>query len=154
MPLVPRPPTTNASKGPSTGGTPTGDKAIRQRKKDSEIPVPKPVVQYPSVDWDEVDDVVEHVVDVVGKISHSQMGTTGNVVSSINCPTAYAHATLEAHLASRDSMVYIRIYKISHEFFREKMARMAYDAAQKEQELADQLQRFSEDGYQEVMFET
>lgn len=166
MPLAPRPPyheppppkpraPGKSSKGPSSGATPAGQKAVRQRRADVGLPTnPTPQVLYPHVDWSEVEDVVEWVTDVVGKMSHSQVGSTGNVVTSINSPKAYAHATLDAHLASMDSMVYIRIYRVSHDFFRAKLELQAAAAAILEAEINEQLNHLAEFGLQGTMFET
>ena len=62
--------------------------------------------------WAEVEDEVEHVCDIAGKFSHSQVGSSGYLVSTLNAPLEYAHDLLDAHLKARDGLVYIRIYHV------------------------------------------
>lgn len=87
------------------------------------------IVSYPQLDWDEVEGEVEHVTDVAGVISHTQMGVSGNVTSQLNVPLAYVQAMTQAHMASRDGMVYIRIYKMSFDRFKERMLEQAAERA-------------------------
>jgi hypothetical protein len=70
------------------------------------------VKSYPALSWEEVEDDVEHVVDIAARMSHTQVGSAGQMVATINVPIAYAHALLEAHLASRSGMMYIRVYHV------------------------------------------
>jgi hypothetical protein len=84
--------------------------------------VAKGISKYPMLDWDEIEDEVEHVTDIAGKVSHTQVGTSGYMTIQISIPLAYAHAALEAHLASRQSMAYLRVYHVDQEAFFRKMA--------------------------------
>jgi hypothetical protein len=72
----------------------------------------KALADMPKRLWEEVEDEVEHVCDIAGKISHSQVGNSGYLVSTLNAPLEYAHDLLDAHLLARDGLVYIRIYHV------------------------------------------
>ena len=72
----------------------------------------KGIADMPKRIWEEVEDEVEHVCDIAGKISHSQVGNSGFLVSTLNSPLEYAHDLLDAHLKARDGLVYIRIYHV------------------------------------------
>lgn len=63
--------------------------------------------------WDEVEGEVTHLADIAGKISHSQVGSSGFLISTLSTPLEYAHDLLDVHLKSRAGMVYVRIYYVS-----------------------------------------
>jgi hypothetical protein len=75
------------------------------------------VKNYPSLSWEEVENDVEHVVDIAARMSHTQVGSAGQMVATLNVPLAYAHALLDAHMASRSGMIYVRIYNVPIERF-------------------------------------
>lgn len=70
------------------------------------------IAELPKRLWEEIEDEVEHLTDIAGKISHSQVGNSGYLVSTLNSPLEYAHDLLDAHLQARDGLVYIRIYHV------------------------------------------
>lgn len=74
----------------------------------------KAIAKYPKRTWEELTagDAVEHVCDIAGKISHSQIGGNGYLVSTLNSPMEYAHDLLDAHMKCQDGMVYIRVYHV------------------------------------------
>ncbi len=76
---------------------------------------------FPQVDWDELVDAV-HLTDIAGKISHTQVGSAGTVTATLNVPVSYLHALLDAHVQSRDAMIYIRVYHVPMEAFLSRMA--------------------------------
>lgn len=75
----------------------------------------KAVSKMPKRLWEEIEDEVEHLCDVAGKISHSQVGASGWLVSTLNSPLEYAHDLLDAHMKARDGLVYIRVYYVDIE---------------------------------------
>lgn len=77
--------------------------------------------QYPMLDWATVESQVEWVTDLAAVITHTQVGASGTAIASIGVPISYAHALLDAHLASRDGMVYIRLYTVSFDLFVERL---------------------------------
>jgi len=89
----------------------------------------KPLAKYPSLDWTEVEDEVEHVVDLAMKITQAQLGANGYFLLSCALPAAYAHAGIDAHLASNDGMLYVRMYKVSIERFMRALAEQEEEAA-------------------------
>lgn len=70
------------------------------------------VSNMPRRTWAEVEDEVVHVCDIAAKISHSQVGASGFLVSTLNSPLEYAHDLLDAHIKARDGLCYIRIYHV------------------------------------------
>lgn len=102
-----------------------GKAAQRQRNKEAgykrtssgSTGTAKAISTYPQLDWSDVEDEVEHVADVAGKISQSQVGASGYMTVNISVPLAYAHALLDAHMASRTAMCYIRIYGVDQSLF-------------------------------------
>lgn len=70
------------------------------------------VKDYPQVDWEEIEDEVEHLTDIAGKISHSQVGAGGQMVATVSVPLEYAHQLLDVHMKARDGMVYFRLYYV------------------------------------------
>ena len=65
--------------------------------------------------WEEIEAEVTHLTDIAGRISHSQVGSAGQMVTTLSCPLEYAHDLLETHLRARDGMVYMRLYYVSLE---------------------------------------
>ena len=76
----------------------------------------KALANYPARTWEELiegdEDLIRHVADIAGRISHSQMGNGGYLTSTINAPKEFAHALLEAHQQCSDGLVYIRIFHV------------------------------------------
>lgn len=70
------------------------------------------IAHMPKRVWEEVEHEVEHVCDIAGKISHSQIGASGFLVSTLNSPLEFAHDLLDAHIKARDGLCYIRIYHV------------------------------------------
>ena len=73
----------------------------------------KKVQHMPSRLWDEIEDEVVHLVDIAGRISHSQVGAAGQMVATLSVPLAYAHDLLDVHMKANDGMVYMRMYYVS-----------------------------------------
>jgi len=71
------------------------------------------VQHMPSKLWDEIEDEVIHLVDIAGRISHSQVGAAGQMVATLSVPLAYAHDLLDVHMKANDGMVYMRMYYVS-----------------------------------------
>lgn len=134
MPLAPKPSVGNAPPGrkpnPAPGRRPNtrskssvasaeGKAAQRKRNKEAGFStvsgssgIALSVAKMPKRLWEDVENEVVHVCDVAGKISHSQVGASGFLVTTLNSPLEYAHDMLEAHLASKGQMVYIRVYAV------------------------------------------
>lgn len=70
------------------------------------------VKDFPKRSWEELAEGAEHLCDVAGKISHSQIGASGWLVTTLNSPKEYAHDMLDAHMKGSDGMVYIRVYYV------------------------------------------
>jgi hypothetical protein len=81
----------------------------------------KRVQQYPSLDWTEVEDDVEHVVDLAMKVTQAQLGANGYFIMQCAIPASYAHAAIDAAMASNDAMLYVRMYRVSIDKFLEAM---------------------------------
>lgn len=103
----------------STNATAAGKKAQRARNKaagggsrSGSSGAALAIAHMPKRLWEEVEDEVEHVCDIAGKISHSQIGASGFLVSTLNSPLEYAHDLLDAHIKARDGLCYIRIYHV------------------------------------------
>jgi len=73
------------------------------------------VQHMPSRLWDDIAPDVQHLTDVAGRISHSQVGAAGQMVATLNVPLEYAHDLLDVHMKARDGMVYMRMYYVSLE---------------------------------------
>lgn len=73
------------------------------------------IAKAPKRMWEEIEDDVTHLTDVAGKISHSQVGSSGYLISTLSVPLEYAHDLLDVHLKARDGLVYIRVYYVSLE---------------------------------------
>ena len=103
----------------SSSATAAGKKAQRARNKAAGVGSKSgssgaalAVAHMPRRTWEEVEDEVVHVCDIAGKISHSQIGASGFLVSTLNSPLEYAHDLLDAHIKARDGLCYIRIYHV------------------------------------------
>lgn len=70
------------------------------------------VSAYPAVDWEDIEDEVQHLTDVAGRISHSQVGAGGQMVATVSVPLEYAHSLLDVHMKARDGLVYFRMYYV------------------------------------------
>lgn len=99
-----------------------GKRAQRSRNKDSPTAKlttsgssgqAKQIAQFPKIPFTDVEDDVQHLCDIAGRISHSQVGNTGWLTSTLNVPLEYAHDVLEAHMASKAGMVFMRLYYVS-----------------------------------------
>jgi hypothetical protein len=77
----------------------------------------KYVAQMPKVPFEDVEDVLVHLCDISGKMSHTQVGSSGWQTSTLNVPLAYAHEVLEAHLAAQQGMLFLRVYYVPIEAF-------------------------------------
>lgn len=86
------------------------------------------IAQYPALDWSEVEDDVVHVVDFAANIAHTQVGASQHMTAQINVPLAYAHALLDAHMAAKQGIVYVRIYNVPKELFLQRLAQAQIDA--------------------------
>jgi hypothetical protein len=71
------------------------------------------VQHMPSKLWDDIESEVVHLVDIAGRISHSQVGAAGQMVATLSVPLAYAHDLLDVHMKANDGMVYMRMYYVS-----------------------------------------
>lgn len=76
------------------------------------------LTDFPALNWGEVEADVQHIADFSAKFSQSQAGHQGVVTMTMQIPVEYLHAAMDAHLASNDGMVYIRVYKVPLETFR------------------------------------
>jgi hypothetical protein len=75
----------------------------------------KRVSDYPVVAWEEIEADVTHLADIAGKMTHSQVGSAGQMIATLSVPLEFAHALLDTHLLARDGLVYIRMYHVSLE---------------------------------------
>ena len=73
------------------------------------------IAKAPKRVWEEVEHEVTHLTDIAGRISHSQVGSSGYLVATISTPLEFAHDLLDVHLKARDGLVYMRIYHVSLE---------------------------------------
>jgi hypothetical protein len=73
------------------------------------------VAKMPKVPFAEVEEYVTHLCDIAAKISHTQMGGTGWLSSTLNVPLEYVHDVAEAHAASQQGMIYVRVYYVDTE---------------------------------------
>ena len=73
------------------------------------------IAKLPKRSWEELAGEATHLTDIAGKISHSQVGSSGYLISTLSTPLEFAHDLLDVHLKARDGMVYIRIYYVSLE---------------------------------------
>jgi hypothetical protein len=69
--------------------------------------------KMPSRLWEEVEGDVKHLTDIAGRISHSQVGSAGQMIATISVPLEFAHDLLDVHLKASDGMVYMRMYYVS-----------------------------------------
>lgn len=79
------------------------------------------VAQFPKIDFDELLPDLEHVCDIAAKFAHLQVGKGWQSVN-MGIPLAYAHDVLEAHLASEQGMVFVRVYYVPIERFTDLLA--------------------------------
>lgn len=79
--------------------------------------IAKSVAQLPKVKFEDLEDVLVHLCDIEGKLSHTQVGSSGWQTGSLNIPLAYAHEVLEAHLQSQQGMLFMRVYYAPMEAF-------------------------------------
>lgn len=77
----------------------------------------KAVSQFPKIDFEDLEDLLVHLCDIAGKMSHTQVGSSGWQTSTLNVPLAYAHDVLEAHLAAQQGMLFMRVYFVPMEAF-------------------------------------
>lgn len=135
MALAPRPNLApakgGAKKSKSSVSTARGKAAQRARNKGSATAKgttsgssgqAKAISQMPKRLWEEIEDEVDHLCDIAGKISHSQVGASGWLVSTLNSPLEYAHDMLDAHMRARDGLVYIRVYYVDIDKYLGEMA--------------------------------
>lgn len=115
MGLAPRPNTgRDKGGGKSSVKSAAGKAAQRKRNgtKSGSSGLVKPMAKYPALDWSEVEEDADHVVDLAMKITQAQLGANGYFLLSCALPAEYAHAALEAAMQSNDSMLYVRMYKV------------------------------------------
>ena len=74
------------------------------------------VAQYPKVPFEDVEDIVEHLCDIAGSMSHTQVGASW-MTGSLNIPLSYSHDLLEAHLAGQQGMLFFRVYYVPTSVF-------------------------------------
>lgn len=124
MPLAPRVQTEPSRKTRSSTSSREGKAAKRAREREL-MPVgpskPPPSGKYPQLDWATVEDDVVHAADVAGKITQSQLGSNGFYSMTVYVPESYAHAVLDAALAQKGCMAYIRIYTVPIKLFVDAM---------------------------------
>jgi hypothetical protein len=125
MALAPRPRTNAADKGGNRASVKGAAGKAEQRKRNKTASgssgLIKPLAKYPSLAWEEVEDDVEHVVDLALKIQQAQLGANGYFLLSCALPAEYAHAGIDAHMASNEGMLYVRMYKVPISKFLERM---------------------------------
>jgi hypothetical protein len=66
------------------------------------------------IEWEDVEDNAEHVTDFVGVITHSQAGSS-TASASLTATLEYSQQLLEAHLATRGNIAFIRVYVVNYE---------------------------------------
>lgn len=124
MPLAPRPSSSRDKGGSKSSVKSATGKAAQRARSGTNLGSSgqaKKLSNYPSLDWDTVADDVEHVTDLAMKITQAQLGANGYFLLSAALPVAYAHAGIDAHLASNDGMLYVRFYKVSVDKFLQAM---------------------------------
>lgn len=89
----------------------------------------KSISKYPALNWEEVEQDVRHVADFSAKITQAQLGSFGYFNMGMNLPESYAHAAIDAAMASRDAMVYIRVYQVPIDMFIERLQQEAAEQA-------------------------
>ena len=123
MALAPRPTPPNVTKK-KTSSIATAEGKADQRSRNKEAgSVTRAgssgkalqIAQAPRRLWDEVKDEVTHLTDIAGRISHSQVGSSGYLVATISTPLEFAHDLLDVHLKAREGLVYMRLYYVSLE---------------------------------------
>lgn len=123
MALAPRP-VTAEKKTRSRSSTDTAEGKAEQRARNKEAGTGTragssgkalEIARAPRRVWDEVKDEVTHLTDIAGRISHSQVGSSGYLVATISTPLEFAHDLLDVHLKAREGLVYMRLYYVSLE---------------------------------------
>jgi hypothetical protein len=66
----------------------------------------------PKIPFDDVAQDVTHLCDIAAKISHTQLGASGWCSSTLNVPLEYVHDVAEAHAASQQGMIFVRVYYV------------------------------------------
>lgn len=127
MALAPRPTNPQTGQTRDSGLGKEGKARQRGRNKDSETRkltknsgssgIALSVAQLPKVKFIDLEDVLVHLCDISGKLSHTQVGSSGWQTSSLNVPLEYAHDVLEAHLQSQQGMLFLRVYYAPMEAF-------------------------------------
>ena len=85
------------------------------------------VSKMPKLDWAEIEPYLAHLTDIACKINHVQAGS-GWATISVSIPLEYLPDAMEAHLASRQGMVFMKMYYVPTEIFQE--AQEARDGAE------------------------
>lgn len=85
------------------------------------------ISKMPKMDWAEVEPYLEHLTDIACKINHVQAGS-GWATISMSIPLEYLPDAMEAHLISRQGMVFVQMYFVPEELF--KNAQEARDGAE------------------------
>lgn len=127
MALAPRPTNPVSGQTRDSGHGKEGKKRQRANNKDNGTTkltsnsgssgIAKSVAQLPKIDFADLEDVLVHLCDISGKLSHTQVGSSGWQTSSLNVPLEYAHDVLEAHLQSQQGMLFLRVYYAPMEAF-------------------------------------
>lgn len=124
MALAPRPGhATNPSTGQhrDSGLSKEGKRAQRARNKGSDTAhltnsgssgKALAVAQMPKIDFADIEDLVVPLCDIAAKLSHTQVGSSGWMSATLNVPLEYTHDVIEAHLASQQGMVFMRVYYV------------------------------------------
>jgi len=131
MALAPRPTNSQTGQTRDSGLGKDGKKRQRARNKGNGTSkltnsgssgIALSVAQLPKVTFESLEDVLVHLCDISGKLSHTQVGSSGWQTSSLNVPLEYAHDVLEAHLQSQQGMLFLRVYYAPMEAFLPKKA--------------------------------
>lgn len=126
MALAPRPTNPDSGQTRDSGLGKEGKKNQRARNKGNGTSqltrsgssgIAMSVAQLPKIAFAELEDVLVHLCDISGKLSHTQVGSSGWQTSSLNVPLEYAHDVLEAHLQSQQGMLFLRVYYAPMEAF-------------------------------------
>lgn len=71
------------------------------------------VANYPKIDMDDISDLLTHLCDIAGKLSHTQLGSSGWLSGTLNIPLEYSPEVVAAHLASQQGLVFMKVYYVS-----------------------------------------
>lgn len=69
------------------------------------------------LEFEEHEEELEHIVDILGVVTHSQVGNSRGMIVTLTIPVEYAHDAVEAHLRSQGQLAYLRIYTASMDIF-------------------------------------